>query len=151
MTIRNTLTEIYPDLQFMGTRQLGTKYVLSRGMRGYFVSNRLTGTVVCTWDLAHATTRIPLPLVNRASIDAPNHELTELSVSHLSRSAKEPNHAEEREDQARQPPRVDHCRYYAWSQAAGCHARRVVRDLPDRQHHRLLRGLSSVRSVCPRI
>lgn len=50
MTIRNTLTEIYPDLQFMGTRQLGTKYVLSRGMRGYFVSNSLTGTVVCTWD-----------------------------------------------------------------------------------------------------
>lgn len=50
MTIRNTLTEIYPDGQFMGTRQLGTKYVLSRGMRGYFVSNRLTGTVVCTWD-----------------------------------------------------------------------------------------------------
>lgn len=28
MTIRNTLTEIYPDFQFMGTRQLGTKYVL---------------------------------------------------------------------------------------------------------------------------
>lgn len=50
MAIRNTLTEIYPNLQFMGTRQLGTKYVLSRGMRGYFVSNRLTGTVVCTWD-----------------------------------------------------------------------------------------------------
>lgn len=50
MTIRNTLTEIYPDLQFMGTRQLGTKYVLSRGTQGYFVSNRLTGTVVCTWD-----------------------------------------------------------------------------------------------------
>ena len=50
MTIRNTLTGIYPDLQFMGTRQLGTKYVLSRGMRGYFVSNRLTGAVVCTWD-----------------------------------------------------------------------------------------------------
>ena len=39
MTIRTTLTEIYPDGQFMGTRQLGTKYVLSRGMRGYFVSN----------------------------------------------------------------------------------------------------------------
>ena len=50
MTIRNTLTEIYPDLQFMGTRRLGTKYVLSRGMRGYFVSNRLTGKIVCTWD-----------------------------------------------------------------------------------------------------
>lgn len=27
----------------------------------------------------------------------------------------------------------------------------AVRDLPDRQHHCLLRGLSSVRSVCPRI
>lgn len=50
MTIRNTLTGIYPDGQFMGTRQLGTKYVLSRGMRGYFVSNSLTGEVVCTWD-----------------------------------------------------------------------------------------------------
>lgn len=50
MTIRTTLTEIYPDLQFMGTRRLGTKYVLSRGMRGYFVSNRLTGKIVCTWD-----------------------------------------------------------------------------------------------------
>lgn len=59
MTIRNTLTEIYPDGQFMGTRQLGTKYVLSRGMRGYFVSNSLTGTVVCTWDtdgILYATT-----------------------------------------------------------------------------------------------
>lgn len=59
MTIRNTLTEIYPDGQFMGTRQLGTKYVLSRGMRGYFVSNSLTGEVVCTWDtdgILYATT-----------------------------------------------------------------------------------------------
>ena len=59
MTIRDTLTEIYPDLQFMGTRRLGTKYVLSRGMRGYFVSNRLTGKIVCTWDtngILYATT-----------------------------------------------------------------------------------------------
>lgn len=43
----------------------------------------------------------PHPRRNRASIDAPNPKLTELSVSHLSRSTKEPNHAE---DQARQPP-----------------------------------------------
>jgi len=59
MTIRTTLTEIYSDGQFMGTRQLGTKYVLSRGMRGYFVSNSLTGEVVCTWDtdgILYATT-----------------------------------------------------------------------------------------------
>lgn len=59
MTIRNTLTGIYPDGQFMGIKQLGTKYVLSRGMRGYVVSNRLTGEVVCTWDtdgILYATT-----------------------------------------------------------------------------------------------
>ena len=46
----------------------------------------LNHRVLVTW--LDATTRIPLPLVNRASIDAPNPELTELSVSHLSQSAR---------------------------------------------------------------
>lgn len=46
MTIRDTLQSAYPDYQFMGTRRLGSKYTLCRGMN----QNRLTGTVVCTWD-----------------------------------------------------------------------------------------------------
>lgn len=50
MTIRDTLQSAYPDSQFMGTRRLGSKYTLCRGMNGFFIQNRLTGTVVCTWD-----------------------------------------------------------------------------------------------------
>ena len=50
MTIRDTLQSAYPDSQFMGTRRLGAKYALCRGMIGFFIQNRLTGTVVCTWD-----------------------------------------------------------------------------------------------------
>ena len=50
MTIRSTLQGAYPDFQFMGTRRLGAKYMLCRGMNGFFIQNRLTGTVVCTWD-----------------------------------------------------------------------------------------------------
>lgn len=47
MTIRDTLQSAYLDSQFMGTR---SKYTLCRGMNGVFIQNRLTGTVVCTWD-----------------------------------------------------------------------------------------------------
>ena len=50
MTIRDTLQSAYPDSQFMGVRRLGSKYTLCRGMNGFFIQNRLTGTVVCTWD-----------------------------------------------------------------------------------------------------
>ena len=50
MTIRDTLQSVYPDSQFMGTRCLGAKYTLCRGMDGFFIQNRLTGKVVCTWD-----------------------------------------------------------------------------------------------------
>lgn len=50
MTIRDTLQSAYPDYQFMGTRRLGSKYTLCRGMNGFFIQNRLTSTVVCTWD-----------------------------------------------------------------------------------------------------
>lgn len=50
MTIRDTLQSAYPDSQFMGTRRLGAKYTLCCGMDGFFIQNRLTGTVVCTWD-----------------------------------------------------------------------------------------------------
>lgn len=59
MTIRDTLQSTYPDSQFMGTRQLGTKYTLCRGMSGFFIQNRLTGKIVCTWDsqgILYATT-----------------------------------------------------------------------------------------------
>nr|DAW15516.1 MAG TPA: hypothetical protein [Caudoviricetes sp.] len=50
MTIRDTLQSVYPDSQFMGTRHLGANYTLCRGMNGFVIHNRLTGTVVCTWD-----------------------------------------------------------------------------------------------------
>ena len=50
MTIRDTLQSAYPDSQFMGTRRLGSKYTLCRGMDGLFIQNKLTGKIVCTWD-----------------------------------------------------------------------------------------------------
>lgn len=50
MTIRDTLQSAYPDTQFTGTRRLGANYTLCRGMDGFVIQNRLTGTVVCTWD-----------------------------------------------------------------------------------------------------
>lgn len=50
MTIRDTLQSAYPDSQFMGARRLGARYTLCRGIQGFFIQNRLTGTVVCTWD-----------------------------------------------------------------------------------------------------
>lgn len=50
MTIRDTLQSIYPDSQFTGTRPLGAKYTLRRGMDGFLIRNQLTGKIVCTWD-----------------------------------------------------------------------------------------------------
>lgn len=59
MTIESALQAIYPDQELWGTRSLGTKYVLSRGMRGYMVTRKSTGKIVCTWDtdgILYATT-----------------------------------------------------------------------------------------------
>lgn len=50
MTIQDTLQSAYPDSQFEGTRRLGATYTLRCGMDGFFIQNRLTGKVVCTWD-----------------------------------------------------------------------------------------------------
>lgn len=50
MTIRDTLQSAYPDSQFTGTRRLGSKYTLCRGMDGFVIQNSLTGKIVCTWD-----------------------------------------------------------------------------------------------------
>ena len=50
MTINDALLSVYPDQRLYGTRPLGRRYFLSEGMRGYTITNSLTGKCVCTWD-----------------------------------------------------------------------------------------------------
>lgn len=50
MTINDALLSVYPDQRLYGTRQLGSKYCLSEGMRGYMLTRTSTGKIVCTWD-----------------------------------------------------------------------------------------------------
>ena len=68
MTIRDTLQSVYPDSQFTGTRRLGTKHILCRGMNGFVIQNSRTGRVVCTWDpqgVLYANTSVLSPSEKR--------------------------------------------------------------------------------------